>query len=68
MGNQNQLLQKVAAGAIGGFVTAVGVDLHAWQNDNYAFSWAKTFNWPLAIKRWAYGAFAGALVGLGLGQ
>ena len=63
MGNDPpNLTQKLAAGAIAGFVTAAGVDFHAWQSDGYAFSWAKSFDLKKAVPRWIGGAITGALI------
>lgn len=60
------IVKKIVAGAVAGLVTAIGVDIHAWQNDGYAFSFAKTFDFHVAIQRWVGGAIAGAFVGAGL--
>ncbi len=59
--------QKILNGAVAGILSAVIVDLHAWQNDGFAFSWAKSFEWRVAIIRWLQGAVTGALAGAGLG-
>lgn len=59
--------QKIIGGALAGLLSAIIVDLHAWQNDGFAFSWAKKFEWRIAASRWLQGAIAGALAGAGLG-
>ena len=60
----NELLKKVIAGALSGFVSAFLVDLNAWKSNDAI----EHFNYALAIKRWLAGAVSGALTGLGLGQ
>ena len=60
----NELIKKVVAGALSGFVSAFLVDLNAWKSNEAM----EHFNWALAIKRWLAGAVSGALTGLGLGQ
>jgi hypothetical protein len=60
----NELIKKVVAGALSGFVSAFLVDLNAWKS-NEAMEY---FNYALAIKRWLAGAVSGALTGLGFGQ
>ena len=60
----NELVKKVVAGALSGFVSAFLVDLNAWKSNEAM----EHFNYALAIKRWLAGAVSGALTGLGLGQ
>jgi hypothetical protein len=60
----NELLKKIIAGALSGFVSAFLVDLNAWKSNEAM----EHFNWALAIKRWLAGAVSGALTGLGMGQ
>jgi hypothetical protein len=60
----NELLKKVIAGALPGFVSAFLVDLNAWKSNEAM----EHFNWAVAIKRWLAGAVSGALTGLGFGQ
>jgi H+/Cl- antiporter ClcA len=60
----NELLKKIIAGALSGFVSAFLVDLNAWKSNEAM----EHFNWAVAIKRWLAGAVSGALTGLGLGQ
>ena len=60
----NELLKKIIAGALSGFVSAFLVDLNAWKSNEAM----EHFNWALAIKRWLAGAVSGALTGLGFGQ
>jgi hypothetical protein len=57
-------LHKIAAGAASGFVAALLVDVHAWQNSGQD---AK-FDLGLAFKRWVGGAIAGTLMALGVSQ
>jgi H+/Cl- antiporter ClcA len=60
----NELVKKIIAGALSGFVSAFLVDLNAWKSNEAM----EHFNWALAIKRWLAGAVSGALTGLGMGQ
>jgi hypothetical protein len=60
----NELVKKVVAGALSGFVSAFLVDLNAWKSNEAM----EHFNYALAIKRWLAGAVSGALTGLGMGQ
>jgi hypothetical protein len=60
----NELVKKVVAGALSGFVSAFLVDLNAWKSNEAI----EHFNYALAIKRWLAGAVSGALTGLGMGQ
>lgn len=60
----NELVKKVIAGALSGFVSAFLVDLNAWKSNEAM----ENFNWALALKRWLAGAVSGALTGLGFGQ
>jgi hypothetical protein len=60
----NELIKKVVAGALSGFVSAFLVDLNAWKSNEAI----EHFNYALAIKRWLAGAVSGALTGLGFGQ
>lgn len=53
--------KMVLAGAIGGFLSAVAVDVNAW-----ARSEDERFDWGLAVKRWIAGAVAGAAAGVGV--
>lgn len=61
----NTLLEKAISGAISGFIAAALVDFSAFQRDPKLI---KTFDWKLAIGRWAAGLLSGALAGLGIGQ
>lgn len=61
----NTLLEKAISGAVSGFVAAALVDFSAFQRDPKLI---KTFDWKLAIGRWAAGLLSGALAGMGLGQ
>lgn len=45
--------KRIVVGAIGGFIAAVVVDLHAWGGGD-------PFNWKKAIARWIAGAVTGA--------
>lgn len=47
-------MRQVIAGAIGGFVTALLVDINAWEKSPGAFDWS------LAVRRWILGAITGA--------
>ena len=60
----NELIKKVIAGALSGFVSAFLVDLNAWKSNEAM----EHFNYALAVKRWLAGAVSGALTGLGMGQ
>jgi H+/Cl- antiporter ClcA len=60
----NELVKKIVAGALSGFVSAFLVDLNAWKSNEAM----EHFNYALAIKRWLAGAVSGALTGLGFGQ
>jgi len=60
----NELVKKIIAGALSGFVSAFLVDLNAWKSNEAM----EHFNWALAVKRWLAGAVSGALTGLGMGQ
>jgi len=60
----NELVKKIVAGALSGFVSAFLVDLNAWKSNEAM----EHFNYALAIKRWLAGAVSGALTGLGMGQ
>ncbi len=53
-------MNKIGAGALGGLVAAIVVDLHAWTRTPGAFDWS------LAGRRWVAGAMAGVLAALGL--
>jgi len=59
----NTLLKKVIAGAIGGLLGAVMVDLDAWRK-----SGSLDFDFKLALKRWIAGTISGGLSGLGMSQ
>jgi hypothetical protein len=61
----NELTTKLLGGAISGFMAALLVDLHAWQNDGFSFSWAKQFNWKMATGRWMLGLLSGAITASG---
>ena len=57
---------SLVLGALTGIASAAVVDLHAflgWKN----FSDVHTWDWKIALLRWAQGAVSGALVGAGLG-
>lgn len=64
----NPFIQKLLTGALAGFMAAILVDIHAWQNDGFAFSWAKQFDWSLALKRWATGLITGAFAAVGISE
>lgn len=53
--------RRVAVGALGGFVAAALVDVHAWSRSPLG----SAFSWNLAIRRWIAGAVSGALAGMG---
>ena len=65
-GKKHMNTHPIIGGALAGLLSAIMVDLHAWQNDGFAFSWAKNFNWQVAATRWATGAVTGTLAGLGV--
>lgn len=54
--------KKMVLGAVGGFLGAVLVDLHAYS----AAPTGEGFNWGKAVPRWIAGGISGGLVGLGL--
>lgn len=56
-----QLATKVLVAALGGFLTALIVDLDAWQSGVGGFDWEK------ASRRWVYGSVTGAATALGVG-
>ena len=56
-------LQKIVMAAVSGFLSALIVDLQAWQK-----SGGQGFDWKLAFGRWVSGAVAGLLTGLGFTQ
>lgn len=53
--------KMIVAGALGGFLAAVAVDIHAWSKTE------GDYDWGLAVKRWVAGAVAGAAGALGFG-
>lgn len=53
--------KTIVAGALGGFLSALAVDVHAWSKS------AEPFDWALALKRWVAGAVTGAASGAGIG-
>jgi hypothetical protein len=62
----SEVLKRVLAGALGGFVSAVLVDLNAWSRSSSASGSTSDdsvpdFDWGLAVKRWVSGAVSGAL-------
>ena len=59
----NELVKKVIAGAVSGFVSAVLVDLDKWKQ-----SALDVFDWKLAIKRYFMGAVTGAVTAAGFGN
>jgi len=54
-------LKAIVAGAVGGFVAALVVDVNAWSKSG------GEFDWGLALKRWIAGAVSGAFSGTGVG-
>ena len=57
----NELLIKIAKGAVIGFLGAVMFDLQKWNE-----SVGATFDWKTAGIRWVKGAVAGALGAAGV--
>jgi H+/Cl- antiporter ClcA len=53
--------QKMILGAVGGFLGAALVDLHAYSQDAH-----QGFNWRKALARWVAGGVGGVLLGAGL--
>ncbi len=49
-------LKLVIVGAVGGFLTALMVDLHAFGKSD-----SNKFDWQLALGRWISGAITGAV-------
>ena len=60
------ILKGVLMGALSGLVPAILVDIHSYKNALEKDP-SETFNWKLALIRWAYGAASGAATGAGLG-
>ena len=58
----DQLIKKVIASTLAGFLGAVVVDLDKWKTAD-----SDQFNWKLALKRWIQGAVTGAITALGIG-
>jgi hypothetical protein len=58
----DQLIKKVIASTLAGFLGAVVVDLDKWKTAD-----SDQFNWKLALKRWVQGAVTGAITALGIG-
>lgn len=54
-------IRTLVAGAVGGFLAAVAVDVNAWARSG------GEFDWGLAFKRWVAGAVSGAFGGTGAG-
>lgn len=54
-------IKLIIAGALGGFLAAVAVDINAWAKTN------EPFDWGLAARRWIAGAISGAAGAVGLG-
>jgi hypothetical protein len=52
----------IVAGALGGLLAAIAVDVNAWAKSD-----DKPFDWGLAVKRWIAGAMSGAAGAFGLG-
>ena len=59
----NEVVKKIVAGAVSGFVSAVLVDLDKWKQ-----SALDVFDWKLAIKRYFMGAVTGAAAAAGFGN
>jgi hypothetical protein len=54
----NNLIKLIITGAVGGFISAVNVDLKKWRaTPDLAFDWKE------AIKSWLLGAISGAVAG-----
>lgn len=53
--------KSIVAGAVGGFLAALVVDINAWSKTD------KPFDWGVAFKRWVAGAVTGATGGFGAG-
>lgn len=49
----DDFLNQLIRGAVGGFVGALAVDVNAWSKTN------ERFDWGLAVKRWLAGAMTG---------
>ena len=47
----NELIQKIAAGALAGLLGAIKTDLDAWTKNP-----GTRFDWSLALRRWIEGA------------
>lgn len=52
--------KTILAGALGGFIAALAVDLNAWSKSE------EPFDWGLAFRRWLAGAVAGISAGSGM--
>jgi hypothetical protein len=57
----DQLIKKVIASTLAGFLGAVVVDLDKWKTAD-----SDHFDWKLAVKRWIQGAVTGAITALGM--
>lgn len=57
----DQLIKKVIASTLAGFLGAVVVDLDKWKTAD-----SDQFDWKLALKRWIQGAVTGAITALGM--
>ena len=59
----NPFIHKLVAGALSGLLSAILIDLHAWQASPTA-----TFDFKLAAKRWVTGLVSGVTAALGLAE
>jgi hypothetical protein len=55
--------KKIGIAALGGFLSAVVVDLGKWKQTPDL-----KYDWLLALKNWLAGAVTGAVAGMGVGQ
>lgn len=57
-------IKPIAISAVAGLIAAIKTDVNAWEHSEPGLK----FDWKLAFRRWAAGAFFGAVAGAGLGN
>lgn len=61
-----EIIFRVAQGALAGLVAAMVVDYNAFRSWK-SLDEARTYDWGLALRRWLQGLTTGALSAFGLG-